>query len=269
MFGARFRCGPGTAIVGGLFLALFSVWATGSDPRPGAHLIAVFLARSLLILLALSSHEWAHGAMAYLLGDRTAKDAGRLTLDPRAHFDAVGLLVVPGLLTALHAPFVFGWAKPVPVDFDKLRNPRWGTALVAAAGPAMNLIAALVVGSFLRILGVNGATSLVGSLAWTFVVANFFIGVFNLLPLYPMDGGRIVSCFLPSGIRYWLSRNERKAFLATVMLLVVAPTSLSVTGLNLSPVGPLADILTYGSAFLTGDTTGAWFHPVQAWLHLR
>jgi Zn-dependent protease len=265
----RYRIGPGTAICFGLLMALFSVWATGGDPRPGIHILAVFATRVLMTLFALSFHEWAHGAAAYVLGDTTARDRGRLTIDPRAHFDLYGLLIVPGLLTLLGSPFSIGWAKPVPVDFDKLRNKRWGTALVAVAGPAANVMMALACGSLLHILDVDGTESLLGSAAWTFAFANLGLGIFNLLPFYPMDGGRIVSCLLPQRPRDWLVRHERRAACITVAGLVVIPALLVLTGTDEVAMGPVSVAAEGASTFMTGQHDALWFGPMQTWLEQR
>lgn len=263
--GFSFRPGPGTAIFGGMCMAIFSIWATGGDPAPGEHKLEVLVVRVLMTLLALSLHEWAHGAVAYLLGDTTARDQGRLTLDPRSHFDPVGLMIFPGLLTAIGSPATIGWAKPVPVDFSRLRFPRWGVALVAAAGPASNIMAAISCASLLHVLGINGASSLAGSIAWTFVLTNFCIGAFNLIPLYPMDGGRIASCFLPARARVWLSRNEGRAVILTMAILLVVPLVCMLTGFGASALEPVANLLGRVSYILTWSGDGSWYGPMHAW----
>lgn len=260
-----FRPGPCTAIVGGMCMALFSIWATGGDPAPGEHKMSVLAVRVLMTLLALSLHEWAHGAAAYVLGDTTARDQGRLTLDPRSHFDPVGLLMFPAFLTAIGAPATIGWAKPVPVDFTRLRSPRWGSALVAAAGPASNIMAALFCASLLHLLDVNGASSLVGSAAWTFAFTNLCIGVFNLIPLYPMDGGRIASCLLPARARGWLFRHEGRAALVTMAILVLGPIACMATGVGASALEPVAHAIGRTSAILTWSNDGSWYGPMHAW----
>ena len=265
----RFNVGPATAICGGLLMALFSVWATGGDPRPGIHTLAVFATKILMALFALSAHEWAHGAVAYALGDTTARDQGRLTLDPRAHFDVIGLLVVPGLLTAIGSPASVGWAKPVPVDFGRLRNQRWGMALVALAGPAMNVFMAFLCGSLLHLLAIDGTRSLLGSACWTFVFINLALGLFNLLPFYPMDGGRILSCLLPARQRSWLLRNERRAAFVTIGFLLVVPGVLALTGVADEAATPVLSVAQDASTLMTGLHDASWFDPMQAWVLRR
>lgn len=149
------------------------------------------------LIIAIVFHEVAHGWTALALGDPTAKEQRRLTLNPIRHVDPVGTVLVPGALALFGAP-VFGWAKPVPVDAARLRNPRFGMMAVAAAGPATNfLLAALgavalgVVSSF----GEPGA--LVTRGLYTFILINLFIALFNLLPIPPFDGSHIVEGALP------------------------------------------------------------------------
>lgn len=171
------------------------------------------------LVIAIVFHEVAHGYVAKLLGDPTASDSGRLTLNPIAHVDPIGTLLVPGGLALLGAP-VFGWAKPVPVNKWRLNNPRFGMMAVAAAGPGSNFVLALVgavvlgliipadIGfgsgeaAFASVL-VNGA----GEAQWLatglfyFLLVNIFLGLFNLLPIPPFDGSHIVGGLLPEALR--------------------------------------------------------------------
>jgi Zn-dependent protease len=171
------------------------------------------------LVIAIVFHEVAHGYMAKLLGDPTASERGRLTLNPLAHVDPIGTLVVPGALALLGAP-VFGWAKPVPVNKWRLRNPRFGMMAVAAAGPGSNFVLALAGAVVLGLtmpsglafgdgIGV-GASFLIdgaGAVAWFstglfyFLLVNIFLGLFNLLPIPPFDGSHIVGGLLPDGLR--------------------------------------------------------------------
>lgn len=171
------------------------------------------------LVFAIVFHEVAHGYMAKLLGDSTASELGRLTLNPIAHVDPVGTLLVPGSLALLGAP-VFGWAKPVPVNKWRLDNPRFGMMAVAAAGPGSNFILALIGAVLLGLtmpagLGFGdgtgvGASFLVdgtGDVAWLstglfyFLLVNIFLGLFNLLPIPPFDGSHIVGGLLPDALR--------------------------------------------------------------------
>ena len=267
MFAMRFKPGPGTAIVAGVLCSLFSIWVVGGNPAPGEHKLAVFSIRIGMALIALSLHEWAHGAVAYVLGDTTSRDQGRLTLDPRAHFDPIGLLVVPGILAALGSPAIIGWAKPVPVVFSRLRFKRWGMALVAVAGPGANLFAALFCASLLRILDIHGADSFWGSAAWTFAVTNMLLAMFNMLPLYPMDGGRIVACMMPLPVRIWLANHEGKAAIAALSVLVLIPVLSSLTAIPV--LEPMSQVLDAECAFLTGSANASWYGPMQHWIQHR
>ena len=153
------------------------------------------------LLLCVIVHEVAHGIVALKLGDRTALNAGRLTLNPLPHFDSVGSFMIPGLLWLLHSPIMFGWAKPVPVNFGNLNHPKRDMGLVAVAGPLSNLILAIV---FVLILKVCVFILPEGPmLLWLAknlangIMMSLVLGIFNLLPILPLDGGRILVSVLP------------------------------------------------------------------------
>lgn len=164
-------------------------------------MLALILVPSLII--AIVFHEVAHGWVANALGDPTAREQRRLSLNPLRHVDPVGTLVVPGLLALAKGP-IFGWAKPVPVIKDRLRNPRWGMVAVAAAGPGTNfilgLVGAVLLGGVLKVLtSGNGSVWMMGlanGLEY-FIIINIFIALFNLLPIPPFDGSHIVEGILP------------------------------------------------------------------------
>lgn len=149
------------------------------------------------IVIAIVFHEVAHGWAALALGDPTAKEQRRLTLNPIRHVDPVGTVVVPGMLALVGAP-VFGWAKPVPVNAARLNSPRAGMMAVAAAGPATNFLLALIGATALGIVSSGGEPSeLVTQTLFSFILINLFIGIFNLLPIPPFDGSHIVEGALP------------------------------------------------------------------------
>jgi Zn-dependent protease len=152
------------------------------------------------VLFAITLHEVAHGWVARYFGDRTAEMLGRLSLNPLRHIDPIGTLLVPGLLLAAGGP-LFGWAKPVPVASSALRNPRRSMIWVALAGPAANfLMAALwcaVLGGMLRVNGIQTFDYWIAQMAQAGIVINVILGVFNLLPIPPLDGGRVLAGLLP------------------------------------------------------------------------
>ncbi|MBF0532466.1 MAG: site-2 protease family protein [Candidatus Omnitrophica bacterium] len=152
----------------------------------------------VIIFFSIILHECSHGWVAYLCGDPTAKWAGRLTLNPLKHIDPVGTVFLPGILLVLrffgYHTFLFGWAKPVPVDFTRLRCPRRDMVLVGLAGPAMNIFLAFAVSRIL-LLGFSGPVVSWIGLA---VYANLVLAVFNLLPIPPLDGSRLVTGLLPA-----------------------------------------------------------------------
>jgi len=206
------------------------------------------------LVFAIVFHEVAHGYAAKLLGDPTASERGRLTLNPIAHVDPVGTLVVPGALALLGAP-VFGWAKPVPVNKWRLDNPRFGMMAVAAAGPGSNFVLALVGAVILGLtmpagLGfgdgtATGASFLVdgtGEVAWLstglfyFLLVNIFLGLFNLLPIPPFDGSHIVGGLLPERLRAGWERLQGVGM--ALLLLVIAASWVFGTGWLGAILGP-------------------------------
>jgi Zn-dependent protease len=167
-----------------------------------------------LLLMSVVLHEYAHGWMAHRLGDDTAKSAGRLTLNPLAHIDLVGSLLVPFILWQL-GTFIFGWARPVPVNFGKLNHPKTDMIWVAAAGPAANVLLALVGVGLLHLQLAGGATAVI----LKGIGINLFLAVFNLIPVPPLDGGRILTGILPEAAMPLMRRIEPFGILIVIVLL--------------------------------------------------
>lgn len=171
------------------------------------------------VLLAITVHEAAHGYVARLFGDDTAYIAGRITLNPLKHVDPIGTLVVP-LVMAVLSPFVFGWAKPVPVDFSRLRRPKRDMVWVAAAGPGSNLLMAilwLLSAKVLVMLGMREQFFLMVAAAG--IQVNLMLMALNLLPIPPLDGGRILVGLLPRPLAWQVARIEPYGFLILLALL--------------------------------------------------
>ncbi|MHB9097086.1 MAG: site-2 protease family protein [Syntrophales bacterium] len=169
-----------------------------------------FVLLAVPLLYSIIIHELAHGWVAYRMGDPTAKDQGRLTLNPLKHLDPIG--------TAMLFLFGFGWAKPVPVDFTRLRNSRLGLILVSSAGIVANMIVAFIAVLLLRIVSPSPSGS-VGQLLYYLAQINIMLASFNLIPIPPLDGSKILMGFMSEGLRYTFSRLEPYGFFIIIGLL--------------------------------------------------
>ena len=177
------------------------------------------------VLLAITLHEAAHGYVAWRLGDDTAYRMGRVTFNPLRHVDRVGTIILPAILLLVRAPFLFGWAKPVPVNFARLRQPRRDMVWVAAAGPATNIGLAFLSAMLLHIVVVlpAGVDSWVADNLVNSMLINVILAIFNMLPLPPLDGGRVAVGLLPRSLALPLARLERWGLFIVIGVMFVLP----------------------------------------------
>jgi Zn-dependent protease len=174
----------------------------------------------LIIIPSAIAHEYAHGFVADKLGDPTARHAGRLTLNPKAHIDLYGTILLPlFLLFVSGGNFMFAYAKPVPYNPYNLSNRRWGPAIVALAGPASNLILALIFSLIIKILPIGFLPFSFFNLISIIVFANVLLAVFNLVPIPPLDGSKILFAFLPKSMSHIQEQLERSGFIILIIFL--------------------------------------------------
>jgi len=193
------------------------------------------------LIIAITFHEAAHGFVAHRLGDSTAYDLGRVTFNPLKHIDPFGTVLLPGMLLLSHSPFLFGYAKPVPVNFRNLNHPRLDMVWVALAGPATNILLALLAGLAFHALpfAPAGVASWIADNLKNALIINIVLAVFNMLPIPPLDGGRVAVGLLPNVLAYPLSRLEPYGMLILIGILILLPLVGTQFGLNLDVISAI------------------------------
>ena len=195
----------------------------------------------VVLLFSVIMHEFAHAYVAYLRGDDTAKYAGRLTLNPIPHIELFGSIILPAMLILLHAPILFGWAKPVPINGAKFKNPKIDVPLVSAAGPMANVLIAVFSGIGIRIINMipsfeQGFGGAISSVLYIMVIINVVLLIINMVPVPPLDGSKIITFFLPVNIAIKYMRLN--PFVGMMVLII-----LLWSGILWKIIGPLINFL--------------------------
>jgi Zn-dependent protease len=200
----------------------------------------------LPLVIAITFHEAAHGFVAHHFGDNTAWERGRVSFNPLKHIDPFGTLILPAVLLFSHSPFLFGYAKPVPVNFRALRNPRIDMVWVALAGPATNIALALIAAVAFHLLPFvsDSSAQWIADNLKNALVINVVLAIFNMLPIPPLDGGRVAVGLLPNVLAVPLSRLEPFGMLILIGFLILLPVIGAQLGLNLDVISAILRTLT-------------------------
>ena len=174
----------------------------------------------IILIMSVVIHEVSHGFMAEYFGDDTARNAGRLTLNPINHLDLFGSIILPAVLIIAHSPFLFGWAKPVPYNPNNLRDRKWGTLAVASAGVLANFLIAVIFGIIIRLTASSGLPAGFYVITSAIVLVNLALGIFNLVPIPPLDGSKILFSFLPESAFNFMIAYERYALILLLIFIV-------------------------------------------------
>lgn len=193
----------------------------------------------VILVMSIVIHEVSHGFIAEYFGDQTARFAGRLTLNPLKHLDLFGSILLPVFLVLSHSPFLFGWAKPVPYNPNNLRNEKWGTIAVASAGVLANLSIAIIFGIVIRLTSGFSLPASFYFITSTIVIVNLALGIFNLVPIAPLDGSKILFSFLPQSLKRLILPYEQYSLILLIIFIVFFSNY-------------LFPILSYLFSFITG-----------------
>ena len=201
-------------IGGAALLSLLAGQVVHGVPRAVQIIIRIFV-----LYFAIVVHEVAHGFVAYLRGDPTAKAMGRLTLNPIPHIDLFGSIIIPGFLIVTNSPFIIGWAKPVPVDIRRFNEPLQDFAITSFAGPVSNFAQVALYTILFKVTAAQGWPNWIAFLAFSGAAVNLFLGIFNLIPIPPLDGSRLVAAVLPTRLAIQYLSIERFGFILIFILL--------------------------------------------------